>query len=598
MNRSTSADHEVPDFEVDRRNISPFVFVAGVAMLAVIAFGVFAVLMQNVDEPKKRSTGLQQQVMPDGTVLVLEDVTFGKRHEFQFERELQSGTLFSGPSLQIDVASTSTPDDAIMLWFSRHDAVTGEALDFEWWSHCIALDEHGCAIEDEKPGRDIYYLDGGHSGMSGAHRPFNPTPSGRRCEKIIVRSSLKPFRHKAKTFKLQVFDAIGTKVAEFDVPNPNPARGSYPVWKPEPLPITKKQGDLEVTLTGLAAFEEEYRSSEGPRQRIRLQPQLRIVEDGKPVNQWLFYGPEIEDALGNTSDSSDCRSCLKETAWKLKFKLFVTDPAMIEPSEQWTVSDLKLLAANKSQMLNKSKTIDGVTVELLAIGGPGRSSYTGLIAQHQKHAQNDTSTITYGKFKAPLSIHFNPGSGLNTTSIDCPLPHVIARLGRSNQDQRVTMQITDYQQRPVKSRTRNIRGVRIWFLFDLAKETKSFNVHFVVQRARKFEFLVKPPEPQKIKPPVRPRPAESPAQRLTRMRGEIQSLQKTLAGNPNNAGTCNRLAWTYVTAPKELQDSKQAVTLAQRAVAGADTWNNRNTWGVAYYRNAEYKRAVEILEGN
>jgi serine/threonine protein kinase/WD40 repeat protein/tetratricopeptide (TPR) repeat protein len=63
------------------------------------------------------------------------------------------------------------------------------------------------------------------------------------------------------------------------------------------------------------------------------------------------------------------------------------------------------------------------------------------------------------------------------------------------------------------------------------------------------------------------------------------------------ARQCNNLAWRYLTAPKNQRDPQKALPLAQRALKlDADGRVFLNTLGVAYYRLAQYRQAVETLE--
>jgi tetratricopeptide (TPR) repeat protein len=82
-------------------------------------------------------------------------------------------------------------------------------------------------------------------------------------------------------------------------------------------------------------------------------------------------------------------------------------------------------------------------------------------------------------------------------------------------------------------------------------------------------------------------------------RHSIARHQQALAARPDNAGTCNSLAWIYATAPEKLRDSKECLALAQRAAA-LEPANAlyRNTLGVAYYRAGRYSDAVQVLLAN
>jgi tetratricopeptide (TPR) repeat protein len=72
---------------------------------------------------------------------------------------------------------------------------------------------------------------------------------------------------------------------------------------------------------------------------------------------------------------------------------------------------------------------------------------------------------------------------------------------------------------------------------------------------------------------------------------------------PDQADLCNNLAWLLVAGPKELQNSKKAVTYAERAVRLSPmNWHCHNTLGLALYRADRYQDAITplkaSLEGN
>ncbi|MFO0970547.1 MAG: hypothetical protein U0793_33805, partial [Gemmataceae bacterium] len=72
-----------------------------------------------------------------------------------------------------------------------------------------------------------------------------------------------------------------------------------------------------------------------------------------------------------------------------------------------------------------------------------------------------------------------------------------------------------------------------------------------------------------------------------------------IEADPDNALSCNNLAWAYLTAPVPLRDVKAALPLAEHAVQLAkDNVVFRNTLGVAYYRLDRYREAVEMLHPN
>jgi hypothetical protein len=205
-----------------RRHVSPWAIVGGVVAAGLLAWGLFAavviVLHPSEPPPAKARTG-QDFTMPDGTILTLETVTFGKRHEFEVDLGMEPRGFWSWtkrPSKRT-VAMTA-PKDMLGLWLTRRNPISGQALPFEWWQKCVAVDDNGCEITDEWAGFDIC---GFHrrSSTSGS-RPWGAVSLDKQ-EKYIAHSILRPFRNNGKEFVLRVYDTAGTKSQNSKPPHPS-----------------------------------------------------------------------------------------------------------------------------------------------------------------------------------------------------------------------------------------------------------------------------------------------------------------------------------------------------------------------------------------
>src|SRR5262245_59389524 len=130
-----------------------FVTVASISIaVVVIALGV------NYEMQRPSQIEGQECIMPDGTVLRLHKVTYGKVHQFELERRHSTWSLFHF-ARNMSTTNASTPEDSIVFWLTRHDA-SGRVLDFDWWSHCRAINDEGYEMMDDLPGRDIFYTSG------------------------------------------------------------------------------------------------------------------------------------------------------------------------------------------------------------------------------------------------------------------------------------------------------------------------------------------------------------------------------------------------------------------------------------------------------
>jgi tetratricopeptide (TPR) repeat protein len=86
-------------------------------------------------------------------------------------------------------------------------------------------------------------------------------------------------------------------------------------------------------------------------------------------------------------------------------------------------------------------------------------------------------------------------------------------------------------------------------------------------------------------------------ERLKEYSKAVADLQKSLEMDPNLMLALNELAWIYVTGPAEVRSPDKALRLAQKAVhLSQNSWNNRNTLGVAHFRLGQFEAAVDELQ--
>src|SRR5262245_26439297 len=279
---------------VHHRRIPPWVLVMLGSLLFCVAFAFFvgiAALVGPGARPAVR--GLQERKMPDGTILVLEKVTVGTNHQFEWERKQSFTDLISGNWSRKYHANAWAPGEAIVVWFSRRDPMTGECLDIDWWLRSAAVTDRDQELDDDNAGRNTFSATSS-SGNSGS-RPFAPEPPT-TYELIVGHTAVQPFRHSGKSFKLRAYNTRNEADAEFDVPHE--LATTLPVWKPEPLPTTKEAEDLDVTLTSLAVEPNEYVEGSRRRKRWFLRPELRVLHDGKPDDVHSVREFEFEDVFG------------------------------------------------------------------------------------------------------------------------------------------------------------------------------------------------------------------------------------------------------------------------------------------------------------
>ncbi|TXT29674.1 MAG: hypothetical protein FD138_2386, partial [Planctomycetota bacterium] len=135
-----SAQHE-------RRSLNPWLLVFGVGsgfmVFAIVGLSLLALLAP------KPSLRANEVLMPDGKVLRIEGITWGKNHRLNYEYS---------PSASWEFWNRRTMPfnhgygyDLLMVWMTCHDARSGRSLDFDWWSGSSVTDAHGEELGDSNP---------------------------------------------------------------------------------------------------------------------------------------------------------------------------------------------------------------------------------------------------------------------------------------------------------------------------------------------------------------------------------------------------------------------------------------------------------------
>jgi len=178
----------------------------------------------------------------------------------------------------------------------------------------------------------------------------------------------------------------------------NPLFGHYPQWQPEPLPVVKKAGDLEVRLVAVVA-ERQYcniqlrTSNSEPGAAISSLPEARfnlMLNSTRGTNEgWVFARTEVSDATGNLrrfvehndprlvwpwapppsnspkSSFACCFGCASwpdEQAWRLK--LDFKRSCGHDPQELVTFKNVPVPAVGATNILFLTNGIHGVPIVL------------------------------------------------------------------------------------------------------------------------------------------------------------------------------------------------------------------------------------------
>jgi TolB protein len=511
--------------DLPRRRISPWLLIFGGGTAAVLLFACFAALMVAFNEDEPAPLGLASVKLPDGRLLVLEDVTFGTSHNFNIEMRPPGFSFL--PFTQNRPLAESTQGEKLMLWLSCRDPVSLRHRDFDWWLRCVAVDEHGEEIEDQNPGLNGLSPNGGSSSYGGT-RPMQlgGPGSGQQYEYIIAHSSLPRVRHQGKTFQLRVYDQHDQVVAELDVPDPSlDVKGQPPNWTPDPYPAVATVDDLTVTLTGLSARVNVWEENGRDREYIQIEPQIAITRNGEPAPAWSPRDQQFFDALGNESGSYNFSLSPHEAAWKVQLRLFREVTAAFTPDEIWTTPPLEIPDKDQALHDRQSKTLGGVSIEVAALGGPGVVKYADI--GPARHSGSYSGSFDQHQFEIDTDWNYGPGGGSgggSSTTVTCDLPHVAARIAGNTPEDDVRLLAADDQAREVKVHGPYINtDVHFWFL-ETAADAKSVELKFIAQKGKSVEFLVAPPE-------IKHAPQRLPTEEVLRRLAEVTQTPLLITSN-------------------------------------------------------------------
>jgi hypothetical protein len=278
-------------------------------------------------------------VMPDGTRVQIERVTFGTNHIFGDRPQFLRGVRrfvpsplqkWFGPPFS---ASFTTTEETLILWYNRYNPAN-DTYPAPMLDTFRVIDEHGCVFHINQYG-------GGASGpgysVSSAYVPVFP----RRQKAFRVRAQSLPVTN-----------------IEWMVANPyvtNPA-----AWKPQPLPITRQHEGIEFTLERLKGH--FYSGGNW------FETKFKILEDRVDRVDW--YKPRVTyvDATGNRSDY---RLCPYEPAWKLEVDFYKSHKAPFPESALWRVPNLAVPPSGEALPLDQQTNIAGLAIKLIALCGSG-----------------------------------------------------------------------------------------------------------------------------------------------------------------------------------------------------------------------------------
>jgi hypothetical protein len=434
-------------------------------VLALIA--VCAVVAVFLLAPRPAAPARQKIHLPDGNIVTLEKVTFsiGTQHDFSFDDSTLTRFRRNLPRFlrryfpPPGKMSWNTTSNSLVLWFTMADGKTGAPLDFHSLVATEIVDEHGCSS-----GNLTYGSMRSGTNPSIYVATFSQFP--RRQEQVRVR-----LRERPKPVALPTGRELNKVLAEFELPNPT--RGPFPVWRPEPLPAVRTNADLVFIL----------REAGNPRpDQVWNGPRIDILRGGRPAWDWERDELYVAEATGNRGQQPYCTN---EPAWKFGFRFLRNVKASFLPTEMFTVTNLVLPGPGAAVPLTNAFSLEGRQFEMRALAGPGHYVYSNTVvtlAEPMLAGQSESSTYQ----RATPNYQFD---------VRRKEPHVVLMLPTLEGEERFMLRAR-FRNGAVHKLVPGPKSARLsLFTFYGVTNAGPFDLDVIVQRVRAVEFFVKPPGP-------------------------------------------------------------------------------------------------------
>jgi hypothetical protein len=501
--------NNMPEAEM-RRQRKAFrrgIFLAFATMICLLA-GALALFVNSL---RLNPLGLTT-TMPDGTVITLDTVTYGREHHYE-PGHFRTAWLphpfgDSAQSPRKPSFDLVTESDALTFWMTRRDAKSGVYLNFDWWSHFELVDSHGCVFFGNL--RAVRHDRNAAGGFDSSNlAPLAPADA----TFIIASGATVSFPRRERLIELRLYDLAHNMVGKFSIPNP--VYRNYPVWRAEPLPQTRREQDLAITLSDIQTRLVPYRWLQASVDLPITSITWQAFYNGSISTQWEAASWTIGDATGNEQPLKPALPspglCPREDAWAVRGVLYQTAAAAAEePSGAWALGDLAVPEYGQIQTHLQKRYVNDINVQFHGLVGPGRFriDQESVVPYGASSVGRDLigdGWFLFTRTEGPLA-RYNP------TVIATGRPFLVFHVDRDEATPlRLALAATDAEGRSLEAD--QYRHGNFYFLALPPESLQLRNVRIWFRVPRQIEFLVRPPTPAKsLDDREHPASSESPLQ--------------------------------------------------------------------------------------
>ncbi len=290
--------------------------------------------------------------------------------------------------------------------------------------------------------------------------------------KVIYGLILRAHPRRQPDFALCFTDSRETNIGRLRVPNP--IHDSFPEWHAEPLPASKTNGPVVLTLESFSL------AGHQPWRRVQAEWKLSTLDPAWAHAEAGYVS--VSDATGNEG------SCLspQEPVWKLSTLVHRQRDEDFRSDERFALTNLALPGLGEVSDLEYTGICAGVTIRIRALAGAGTLYFTNNVR---------------GAMVAPAlgsSGHGSSHDGLTRVeSWGSERPFLLIETQGGSRDDALRVRLTDPSDREIKLHDRGNEygadGKRTYKReFDPSADTEFLNLSVIVSRPLAFEFLVNP----------------------------------------------------------------------------------------------------------
>ena len=174
-----------------------------------------------------------------------------------------------------------------------------------------------------------------------------------------------------RSFRYRIYNWDDEMLGEIRLSNP--FRGPFPEWKPDPLPVTRTNGELSATLKSLRKVIEVVQPG---KTNITFRPDIEFSWNGQLTADWETGPCFVYDATGNYMREFQPNLPRSEKVWRWRVWMQHRMDAPVPPEARYEIANLPVPRAGSWTVLNVNTNVQGVNFWIGAWAGPSAMTFS------------------------------------------------------------------------------------------------------------------------------------------------------------------------------------------------------------------------------